>query len=259
MVLGVSVSMLCISFGTFTVHTKFGCTQHFSQDKQWTISSFVSRTFCFKTQTMDNILNLLQIQRIAETFLDFASSMITTIPNFACPRTTINTHIFLVVYIIYPLSHCLSCYRLDDISQRQQPDLTTYVLNSNAGHAFTESFASPSGQGYARMTVFDGTLQDPNEKTGSLSQTVCPVSATSITTNILQCLICLPIWRVTSKHGQFTLQLTACSDQGWHIYALYLCPANCLCYVNHVGICDIVCIVFRSKQWPLSNPYWLLA
>ena len=153
MVLGVSVSMLCFSFGTFTVHTKFCCTHHSSQDKQWTIFGYVSQTFCFKTQTMDNILNLLQIQRIAETFLDFASSMITTIPNFACPRTTINTHIFLVVYIIYPLSHCLSCYRLDDISQRQQPDLTTYVLNSNAGHAFTESFASPSGQDYARMTV----------------------------------------------------------------------------------------------------------
>ena len=52
-----------------------------------------------------------------------------------------------------PASNSDSCYTLDDISQRQQSDLKTYVLNSSAGHAFTESFASPSGHGYARMTV----------------------------------------------------------------------------------------------------------
>ena len=82
MVLGVSVSMLCFSFGTFTVHTKFCCTHHSSQDKQWTISSYVSQTFCFKTQTMDNILNLLKVQPIAETFLDFTSSLNCVLGHF---------------------------------------------------------------------------------------------------------------------------------------------------------------------------------
>ena len=97
------------------------------------------------------------------------------------------------------------------------------------------------------MTLFDGTLQDSNENTGLLSQTVCSMSAASITTNIPQCLICLSIWRVTSKPGQFTLQLTACSDQGWHIDSGHLCPAKCLRYVNHKWISDVAYAMFLLK------------